>query len=156
MTASVQTDNTVRARETGPTSTVTPKPTIGLAIPTLASAPKRAITLPTALSVDPTATYPEGCDRIGVQRIINSFLDGFNRGDRARMSRSLDLEALQWYVVNSHKRGQRITEIDTLKGELVTAMTGFDDADKRELWGYFHRRHQQGESLRLLRFDLVG
>ncbi len=58
--------------------------------------------------------------------------------------------------MNSHKRGQRITEIDTLKGELVTAMTGLDDADKRELWGYFHRRHQQGESLRLLRFDLVG
>jgi len=155
VTASVQADNTVWARETGPTSTATSKPTTSQAIPTGTSAPKRATTRPTGLSADPTVTYPDGCDRMGVQRIMASFLDGFNRGDRARMSRPLDLAALQWYVVNSHKRGQRITEIDTLKGEFVTATTGLDDADKRELWAYFHRRHQQGEILSLLRFDLV-
>ncbi len=99
---------------------------------------------------------PEGCRPRPVAELLIRFLDAFNQGRRAELSSaffvsegpsppdfsSVDYRPWSWYSSS---------EI----GDDGMVMRHFTTSDQGELLRYFARRHQQGESMRLLKVSLT-
>src|SRR5215203_4902698 len=98
------------------------------------------------------ASLPDGCHPRQVAGLVISFVNAFNSGDQASLSRIFFLsegpsppdfaersyDPWSWYTVS---------EVDT-KGRIKS---GFVTYDQGELLRYFAKRHRQGEQLRLLK-----
>ena len=99
---------------------------------------------------------PEGCRPRPVAELLIRFLDAFNQGRQAELSSaffvsegpsppdfsSVDYRPWSWYSSS---------EI----GDDGMVMRNFTTSDQGELLRYFARRHQQGESMRLLKVSLT-
>jgi hypothetical protein len=99
---------------------------------------------------------PEGCRPRPVAELLIRFLDAFNQGRQAELSSaffvsegpsppdfsSVDYRPWSWYSSS---------EI----GDDGMVMRHFTTSDQGELLRYFARRHQQGESMRLLKVSLT-
>jgi hypothetical protein len=102
------------------------------------------------------ASLPDGCHPRQVAELVISFVDAFNSGDQARLSRIFfvsegpsppdfserDYDPWSWYTVGEIEAGGRI-------------VSGFVTYDQSELLRYFAERHEQGERLRLLKVSLT-
>jgi hypothetical protein len=102
------------------------------------------------------ASLPDGCHPRQVAELVISFVDAFNSGDQARLSRIFfvsegpsppdfserDYDPWSWYTVGKIEAGGRI-------------VSGFVTYDQSELLRYFAERHEQGERLRLLKVSLT-
>ena len=102
------------------------------------------------------ASLPDGCHPRQVAELVISFVDAFNRGDQAVLSRIFFLsespsppdyadrayDPWSWYTVGEIERSGKIAN-------------GFVTYDQGELLDYFARRHMQGERLRLLKLSLT-
>jgi hypothetical protein len=101
------------------------------------------------------ASLPDGCQPRQVAELVISFVEAFNSGDQAVLSRVFFLsegpsppdfadgpyDPWSWYTVG---------EIEP-SGKIVN---GFVTYDQGELLDYFAERHEQGEQLRLLKLSL--
>jgi hypothetical protein len=102
------------------------------------------------------ASLPEGCHPGQVARLVMSFVDAFNSGDQASLSRSFFLsegpsppdfsdgtyDPWSWYTVSNVEPGGKI-------------VSGFVTYDQGELLRYFAKRHRKGERMRLLKVSLT-
>ena len=102
------------------------------------------------------ASLPDGCHPGQVAELVISFVDAFNRGDQAVLSRIFFLsegpsppdfadgpyDPWSWYTVG---------EIEP-SGKIVNGFVTYDQGD---LLDYFAERHEQGEQLRLLKLSLT-
>ena len=102
------------------------------------------------------ASLPDGCHPRQVAELVVAFVDAFNSGDRARLSRIFfvsegpsppdfserDYEPWSWYTVSRIGAGGKIE-------------SGFVTYDQGELLRYFAKRHGKGERLRLLKVSLT-
>ena len=102
------------------------------------------------------ASLPEGCRPKQVAELLISFVDAFNRGDQAVLSRIFFLskgpsppdfsdrayDPWSWYTVSNVEPSGKI-------------VSGFVTYDQSDLLRYFARRHTQGEQLRLLKVSLT-
>jgi hypothetical protein len=102
------------------------------------------------------ASLPDGCHPGQVAGLVMSFVDAFNRGDQAALSRSFFLsegpsppdfsdgtyDPWSWYTISNIERGGKI-------------VSGFVTYDQGELLRYFAKRHKKGERLRLLKVSLT-
>ena len=102
------------------------------------------------------ASLPEGCHPGQVAGLVMSFVDAFNSGEQAALSRSFFLsegpsppdfsdgtyDPWSWYTVSNVEPGGKI-------------VSGFVTFDQGELLRYFARRHKKGERLRLLKVSLT-
>ena len=102
------------------------------------------------------ASLPDGCHPGEVAELVVGFVDAFNSGDRARLSRIFfvsdgpsppdfserDYQPWSWYTVGKIGTGGKIE-------------SGFVTYDQGELLRYFARRHGRGERLRLLKVSLT-
>jgi hypothetical protein len=102
------------------------------------------------------ASLPEGCHPGQVAGLVMSFVDAFNGGDQAALSRSFFLsegpsppdfsdgtyDPWSWYTVSNVEPGGKI-------------VSGFVTYDQGELLRYFALRHKRGERLRLLKLSLT-
>ncbi|MBA2714615.1 MAG: hypothetical protein H0U55_13800 [Rubrobacteraceae bacterium] len=101
-------------------------------------------------------SLPDGCHPRQVADLVISFVDAFNKGDQAVLSRVFFLseapsppdyadsayDLWSWYTVGEIEPGGRI-------------VNGFVTYDQGELLDYFATRHEQGERLRLLKVSLT-
>jgi hypothetical protein len=102
------------------------------------------------------ASLPDGCHPGQVAGLVMSFVNAFNRGDQAALSRSFFLsegpsppdfsngtyDPWSWYTVSNIEPGGKI-------------VSGFVTYDQGELLRYFAQRHKRGERLRLLKVSLT-
>lgn len=102
------------------------------------------------------SSLPDGCHPRQVADLVISFVDAFNKGDQAVLSRVFFLseapsppdyadnayDLWSWYTVGEIEPGGRI-------------VNGFVTYDQGELLDYFATRHKQGERLRLLKLSLT-
>jgi hypothetical protein len=102
------------------------------------------------------ASLPDGCHPRQVADLVISFVDAFNSGDHASLSRIFFVSEgpsppdfaersyypWSWYTVSKMKAG----------GEIEN---GFVTYDQGELLRYFAERHKQGERLRLIKLSLT-
>ena len=102
------------------------------------------------------ASLPDGCHPRQVAGLVMSFVDAFNSGDQAALSRSFFLsegpsppdfsdgtyDPWSWYAVSNVESGGKI-------------VSGFVTYDQSELLRYFANRHRKGERLRLLKVGLT-
>jgi hypothetical protein len=102
------------------------------------------------------ASLPDGCHPGQVAGMVMSFVDAFNSGDQAALSRSFFLsegpsppdfsngtyDPWSWYTVSNVEPGGKI-------------VSGFVTYDQGELLRYFAKRHEKGERLRLLKVSLT-
>lgn len=133
---------TVDAGVTPPATTSAPRPS-----PAVAASPTAA---PIATDPSHQATQtPPGCKREEVTRLVERFLDAFNRGDQEQLARFFG-PRFEWYSVGDGKRhslaynpngGLRVGGFPA--GLEVTV--GHQDL----LLPYFAQRHAEGERLRL-------
>jgi hypothetical protein len=112
--------------------------------------PRRVI----VTSDDPS--LPDGCRPGQVAGLLISFVDAFNSGDQAGLSRAFFLskgpsppdfsnrayDPWSWYTVSYVEPGGKIAG-------------GFVTYDQGELLRYFAKRHRKGEQLRLLKVSLT-
>jgi hypothetical protein len=101
-------------------------------------------------------SLPDGCHPRQVAELVISFVNAFNSGDQASLSRIFFLsegpsppdfaersyDPWSWYTVS---------EVDT-EGRIKS---GFVTYDQGELLRYFAKRHRKGEQLRLLKISLT-
>jgi hypothetical protein len=101
-------------------------------------------------------SLPDGCHPRQVAELVISFVNAFNSGDQASLSRIFflsegpsppdfadrDYDPWSWYTVG---------EVDA-SGKIES---GFVTYDQGELLRYFARRHRKGEQLRLLKISLT-
>jgi hypothetical protein len=101
-------------------------------------------------------SLPDGCHPRQVAGLVISFVDAFNSGDQATLSRIFFVsegpsppdfaergyEPWSWYTVGEVETGGR------LESSFVTY-------DQGELLRYFASRHRKGEQLRLLKISLT-
>lgn len=99
---------------------------------------------------------PEGCRPRPVAGLLIHFLDAFNRGSQEELSRSFFLSEgptptdfspvgyrpWSWYSSTQTGEGGRVTR-------------GFTTSDQGELLRYFAKRHQKGETMRLIKVSLT-
>ncbi len=118
--------------------------------PVVGQQPTRVI----VTSDDPS--LPNGCHPRQVAELVISFVDAFNSGDQASLSRIFflsegpsppdfadrDYDPWSWYTVGTVEAGGKIK-------------SGFVTYDQSELLRYFARRHRHGERLRLLKISLT-
>jgi hypothetical protein len=102
------------------------------------------------------ASLPDGCHPRQVAELVISFVDAFNSGDQASLSRIFFVSEgpsppdfaerayypWSWYTVGKVEVGGKIE-------------SGFVTYDQGELLRYFAERHKQGEQLRLLKVSLT-
>jgi hypothetical protein len=102
------------------------------------------------------AWLPDGCHPRQVAELVISFVDAFNSGDQASLSRIFfvsegpsppdfserDYDPWSWYTVGKVEAGGKIE-------------SSFVTYDQSELLRYFAERHKQGEHLRLLKVSLT-
>jgi hypothetical protein len=102
------------------------------------------------------ASLPDGCHPGQVAGLLMSFVNAFNSGDQAALSRTFFLsegpsppdfsngtyDPWSWYTVSNIEPGGKI-------------VSGFVTYDQRELLRYFARRHKKGERMRLLKVSLT-
>ena len=102
------------------------------------------------------ASLPDGCHPRQVAELVISFVDAFNSGDQATLSRIFfvsegpsppdfserDYDPWSWYTVGKVEPGGKIESI-------------FVTYDQSELLRYFAERHKQGERMRLLKVSLT-
>jgi hypothetical protein len=102
------------------------------------------------------ASLPEGCHPRQVAELVISFVEAFNSGDQAVLSRIFFLsegptppdfadrayDPWSWYTVSKVEPGGKI-------------VSGFVTYEQGELLDYFAERHEQGERLRLLKVSLA-
>jgi hypothetical protein len=102
------------------------------------------------------ASLPDGCHPRQVAELVISFVNAFNSGDQASLSRIFFVsegpsppdfaerayDPWSWYTVGEVQAGGKI------ESEFVTY-------DQGELLRYFARRHRKGEQLRLLKISLT-
>jgi hypothetical protein len=102
------------------------------------------------------AELPDGCHPRQVAELVISFVEAFNSGDQAILSRIFFLSASpsppdyadgaydpwSWYTVGEIEPG----------GKIVNSFVTYDQG---KLLDYFARRHKQGERLRLLKLSLT-
>lgn len=102
------------------------------------------------------ASLPDGCHPRQVADLVISFVDAFNSGDQASLSRIFfvsegpsppdfserDYDPWSWYTVGKVEAGGKIE-------------SSFVTYDQSELLRYFAERHKQGEHLRLLKVSLT-
>src|SRR5215218_2357319 len=102
------------------------------------------------------ASLPDGCHPRQVAELVISFIDAFNSGDQASLSRIFfvsegpsppdfaerDYDPWSWYTVGKVEAGGKI-------------VSGFVTYDQGELLRYFAERHKRGEHLRLLKLSLT-
>lgn len=102
------------------------------------------------------AALPDGCHPGQVAGLVMSFVNAFNSGDQAALSRAFFLsegpsppdfsngtyDPWSWYTVSNIESGGKI-------------VSGFVTYDQRDLLRYFARRHKKGERLRLLKVSLT-
>lgn len=105
-------------------------------------------------SDDPS--LPDGCHPRQVADLVISFVDAFNNGDQATLSRIFFLsegpsppdfaersyDPWSWYTVGKIEPGGKI-------------VSGFVTYDQGDLLRYFADRHRKGERLRLLKLSLT-
>jgi hypothetical protein len=101
-------------------------------------------------------SLPDGCRPRQVAGLVISFVNAFNSGDQASLSRIFFLsegpsppdfadrsyDPWSWYTVGKFDREGRIE-------------SSFVTYDQGELLRYFARRHRKGEQLRLLKISLT-
>jgi len=102
------------------------------------------------------ASLPDGCHPRQVAELVIFFVDAFNSGDQASLSRIFFVsegpsppdfaerayDPWSWYTVSTVEAGGKIE-------------SGFVTYDQDELLRYFARRHRKGEQLRLLKISLT-
>lgn len=102
------------------------------------------------------ASLPDGCHPRQVAEIVITFVDAFNSGDQATLSRIFfvsegpsppdfsdrDYDPWSWYTVGKVETGGKIE-------------SSFVTYDQSELLRYFAERHKQGEHMRLLKLSLT-
>ena len=102
------------------------------------------------------ASLPEGCHPQQVAELVISFVNAFNSGDQASLSRIFfvsegpsppdfadrSYDPWSWYTVSKVRAGGRIE-------------SSFVTYDQGELLRYFAKRHRKGEQLRLLKISLT-
>ena len=102
------------------------------------------------------ASLPDGCHPGQVAGMVMSFVDAFNSGDQAALSRSFFLsegpsppdfsdrtyDPWSWYTESNVEPGGKI-------------VSGFVTYDQGELLRYFAKKHKRGERLRLLKVSLT-
>src|SRR5829696_236368 len=102
------------------------------------------------------ASLPDGCHPRQVAELVISFVDAFNSGDQASLSRIFfvsegasppdfaerSYDPWSWYTVGKVKAGGKLE-------------SGFVTYDQGELLRYFAERHKRGEHLRLLKLSLT-
>jgi len=102
------------------------------------------------------ASLPEGCRPRQVAELVISFVNAFNSGDQASLSRIFFVsegpsppdfadrayDPWSWYTVGKVRAGGKIE-------------SSFVTYDQSELLRYFVRRHRKGEQLRLLKISLT-
>jgi hypothetical protein len=102
------------------------------------------------------ASLPDSCHPRQVADLVISFVDAFNSGDQASLSRIFfvsegpsppdfserDYDPWSWYTVGKVEAGGKIE-------------SSFVTYDQSELLHYFAERHKQGEHLRLLKVSLT-
>src|SRR5215213_1528804 len=102
------------------------------------------------------ASLLDGCHPRQVGGLVISFVDAFNSGDQASLSRIFFLsegpsppdfaergyDPWSWYTVSEVEAGGKIE-------------SGFVTYDQGELLRYFAKRHTKGEQLRLLKISLT-
>lgn len=103
------------------------------------------------------SSLPDGCEPRRAALLVSDFVDAFNQGDGAALSRIFfisegpsppdfsdsSIYPWSWYSVSEIGEGGRIED-------------GFTTYDQRDLLRYFDRRHDRGERLRLLKVGLTG
>jgi hypothetical protein len=101
-------------------------------------------------------TLPDGCHPRQVAELVISFVNAFNSGDQASLSRIFfvaegpsppdfavrSYDPWSWYTVGEVQAGGKI------ESKFVTS-------DQSELLRYFAKRHRKGERLRLLKISLT-
>ena len=101
-------------------------------------------------------SLPDGCHPRQVAGLVISFVDAFNSGDQASLSRIFFVsegpsppdfaergyEPWSWYTVGKVEAGGKIE-------------SSFVTYDQGELLRYFAKRHRKGEQLRLLKISLT-
>src|SRR5215204_6609892 len=101
-------------------------------------------------------SLPDGCHPRQVAELVLSFVDAFNSGDQASLSRIFfvsegpsppdfadrSYDPWSWYTVSKVRAGGRIE-------------SSFVTYDQGELLRYFAKRHRKGEQLRLLKISLT-
>ena len=102
------------------------------------------------------SSLPDGCHPRQVAELVISFINAFNSGDQASLSRIFFLsegpsppdfaerayDPWSWYTVGKVQAGGKIE-------------TSFVTYDQGELLRYFAKRHRMGEQLRLLKISLT-
>ncbi len=102
------------------------------------------------------ASLPDGCHPRQVAELVILFVNAFNSGDQANLSRIFFLsegpsppdfaergyDPWSWYTVGTVKEGGKIA-------------TSFVTYNQNELLRYFAKRHRKGERLRLLKISLT-
>jgi hypothetical protein len=102
------------------------------------------------------ASLPDGCHPRQVAELVISFVNAFNSGDQASLSRIFFVsegpsppdfadrayDPWSWYTVGKVREGGKIE-------------SSFVTYDQSELLRYFVRRHRKGEQLRLLKISLT-
>ena len=101
-------------------------------------------------------SLPDGCHPRQVAGLVISFVNAFNSGDQATLSRAFFLsegpsppdfaergyDPWSWYTVSMVEEGGKIE-------------TSFVTYNQGELLRYFAKRHRKGERLRLLKISLT-
>jgi hypothetical protein len=119
-------------------------------VPVVHQEPKRVIV------TSDDASLPDSCHPRQVAGLVISFVNAFNSGDQATLSRIFFLsegpsppdfaergyDPWSWYTVSKVEAGGKIEG-------------GFVTYDQGELLQYFARRHRKGERLRLLKISLT-
>ena len=97
-------------------------------------------------------SLPDGCGTRAIARLVIEFVDAFNRGDQATLSRLFfvsegpsppDFSEAGYYPWSWYS----VSEV----GEDGKIQNGFVTYDKNELMGYLAERHSQGEYLDLIK-----
>jgi hypothetical protein len=102
------------------------------------------------------ASLPDGCHPRQVAELVISFVNAFNSGDQASLSRIFFVsegpsppdfaegssDPWSWYTVSEVQAGGKIE-------------SNFVTYDQGELLRYFAKRHRKGEQLRLLKISLT-
>ena len=102
------------------------------------------------------ASLPDGCRPRQVAELVISFVNAFNSGDQASLSRIFfvsegpsppdfaerSYDPWSWYTVGEVRAGGKIE-------------SNFVTYDQGELLRYFAKRHEKGEQLRLLKISLT-
>jgi len=102
------------------------------------------------------ASLPDGCHPRQVAELVISFVNAFNSGDQASLSRIFFVsegpsppdfaerssDPWSWYTVGEVQAGGKIE-------------SNFVTYDQGELLRYFAKRHRKGEQLRLLKISLT-